>query len=199
MKKELFLCFSITIFLGCKFGQMEKTEVDKLWDKSWELSFSDKDSSLIVLDKLIELDSSIQSAHNFKMAIYCSMIKYDEAISECEILLKYNPDLAIEWLSSGVLYDIVGDKKIANERYNKSLKMFTEIIDTTNDQKKMESAYYNKLVLKKLLDDDSYIKDLEKCRKERPIIFDRFYKDFIFKSKTELKFNMMKYHGDRKP
>lgn len=194
MKKGIIILVSIICNVGCKSDEQKEKNIMDLWDKANIMSYYNKDSSLIILDQAIAIDSLNPSPHNLKMSIYCSLGKFDEAIAESETLLRLDPNFAEEWFFSGLLYEVTGDKKTAVERYQKSVEMYTEVIETTDDKRKLESAYYNRAFSKKFLDDETYIEDIKKLTKGKKHLYDGYYEDFISKTKQELMFSLMGYY-----
>src|SRR6266480_2787168 len=73
------------------------------------------------LRKAIELDPNLAAAYNLLVAIYVEANKLPEALKELEAVLAKNPQYSPALLTSGIIYERMGDFAKARDNYEKVL------------------------------------------------------------------------------
>lgn len=188
--RQLILVLLIQALLSC--SEIQKAGDNKynpkaieLNNKAVKLSHSFKqDSALLLYDKAIEIDENYYLPHSNKVEIYLSRKEYDKALYESEMVIKKKPDLAESWFFAGLLNEIQGNTKKAMIYYKKSIEIFTNRINNPEKKADINANKLNRALSKKILGDETYLKDFEELRKNENYSF--LIDQFKNKSKKEI-------------
>lgn len=158
---------------SCKNQQQEINKAKALeYNKTAEaymLDLHSQDSALYYFDKAIALDGDNYLFHSRKAAVYQQNGEFKKAISELELAISKNDDLAETWISVGLLYDLLNDLDLANRSYKKGIKGLTNKINDPNHKKTIYSNRTNRAVAYILIGEDEQGKtELKKLLEENP-------------------------------
>ena len=138
--KTLIVLSTLSItFQSCKKQKKEivyNPKAIEMYNKAFSYEISDKkDSALIFYDKAIALDKTYYVPHTNKALIYAYKNQYEKAIFETEMVIKKKPDLAESFVYLGLLYDKIGKTEKAKKNYEKSIDLFNDRIENTEDER----------------------------------------------------------------
>src|SRR5438477_4218265 len=97
------------------------------------------------LKKAVELDTNLGSAYNLLVAIYVEANKIPEALKELETVLAKNPQYSPALLTSGIIYERMGDFAKARDSYEKVLALDPNFVPALNNLAYIYSEKLNNL------------------------------------------------------
>ena len=97
------------------------------------------------LRKAIELDSNLGAAYNLLVAIYVEANKIPEALKQLETVLAKNPQYPPALLTSGIIYQRMGDFAKARDNYEKVLALDPNFVPALNNLAYIYSEKLNNL------------------------------------------------------
>lgn len=110
-------------------------------EKGALLHFYDKpDSALHYFELAIQQDPTYYLPHANKGKIHIQRNSFSVAQAEWEMVTQLNPEMPVGHLSLGMLYDYLDKDEKAAIEYNKSINIYTSIIECSIDQEKIQAS-----------------------------------------------------------
>ena len=144
--------FLITVLFSCKNKNVQNADASEIQndfdkvaielnDKAGRFMLDHLDSAIYYYKKSIQHDENYIVAYANLAGAYTMFGQLDSAILISEKHLKLEPLLAEAWISTGTLYEKVGEKEVAYNYYKKGIDLYTERIKSNPDK----YFYENKL------------------------------------------------------
>ena len=160
--KFIFLLCSIALYSCGQKNSYSKVDVNvaRLSNKIIPLvNFLDNPDSckkaLLFLDSATTIDNSCFLCYYNKLMFLYSLKQYGKAIETLNECIRLNPSAQDLYLTSGILYERIGDTVSAKEYFQKSLTICNNVLDTmTSKNRDYEMFVGNKAVNLIMLGDE---------------------------------------------
>lgn len=191
------LFFSIfVVFSSC--AQDVKNQSGKINPKAKQLNDSavqfvinnnDYENALVLLDEAIKIDTSYITAYSNKLSFQVILKKYKEAIETGNRLILLKPNRVEFIFSQGLLYELTADTSMANEYYQRSLKINNAILDTiTKFNVRRDNILLNKAMILSFLNrqQEASVIYNELLVNAKDSVFKEYISSMMNKSKKQL-------------
>lgn len=116
-----FLFFLLISFNSCI--DTAKEEARKLNNQAMDSLDINPDESMALTDSSLSLDSTNIAVYFNRVGIFMSKGDYPKALKELLSIEKYEPTNAEAIVFEGLLYEMTGNKEMANSKYNKGVEI----------------------------------------------------------------------------